>query len=82
MCRGRELGLGWRASLGVTGAFTATGVANRGIRRQSAAPGEYEPGFLNGLRRSVNRKVVGLYRETNGALRIARVLYLCMAQSP
>src|SRR5205823_4796965 len=59
MCRGRELGLGWRTSLGVTGAFTATGVANRGIRRHSAAPGEYEPGFLNGLRRSVNRKVQG-----------------------
>ena len=48
----------------------------------STALSEYEPGFLNGLRRSVNRKVVGLYRETNGALRIARVLYLCMAQSP
>src|SRR6266566_8652007 len=59
MCRGRQLGLGWRASPGVTGAFTATGVANRGIRRHSAAPGEYEPGFLNGLRRSVNRKVRG-----------------------
>jgi len=34
------------------------------------------------LRAVQNRKVVGLYRETNGALRIARVLYLCMAQSP
>jgi hypothetical protein len=38
---------------------TATRVLNHGIRRHSAARGEYELRFLNGPQRSVNRKVQG-----------------------
>src|SRR5215831_12180029 len=38
---------------------TATLVANRAIRRHSVLLRELESGFLNGRRRSVNRKVQG-----------------------
>ncbi len=38
---------------------TATPAINRGKRRHSAARGEYESPFLNGMQRSVNRKVRG-----------------------
>src|SRR2546425_10496573 len=38
---------------------TATPVANRGIWRYAAALSEFESPFLNGLQRSVNRKVQG-----------------------
>ena len=37
----------------------ATWVLNHETRRHSAARGEYEPRFLNGQQRSVNRKVQG-----------------------
>ncbi len=38
---------------------TATPVANGANRRHSAALSEFEPPFLNGVQRSVNRKVQG-----------------------
>jgi len=38
---------------------TATPVANNGIWRHSEASSEFESTFLNGLQRSVNRKVQG-----------------------
>jgi len=38
---------------------TATPAINRGKRRHSAALSEFRPLFLNGMQRSVNRKVQG-----------------------
>jgi hypothetical protein len=45
--------------VGPTASGTATQVINRAKRRYSVALSEFEPLFLNGEQRSVNRKVQG-----------------------
>src|SRR6266542_3494252 len=50
----------------------ATWVLNHETRRHSAARGEYEPRFLNGQQRSVNRKVQGSNPCPGASFRIKR----------
>ena len=50
----------------------ATPMSNRGVWRHSAAPGEFESRFLNGLQRFVNRKVRGSNPRPGAIFRVCK----------